>query len=484
MYATVTNFIWGRKPAAPITTAASTASTAPATPSQQIKPVITTLPANGSKATILDYTTIAIFIEANKEIQVWDFQQSKLTFPFKCDYPVKKLYGFNRLFAQFEGDPQVKAWELYAGKPEDLPETWKKVDFLSFGRDFVCHSVPQEKENQPITLHVSSPYTLQLKHTISTEFFKIHSIVESARKIYMTGLDSNPKSHATPKSGFMIGLEGIGGKKIEWYKRTFTLDSTETPCDALKVEQGFIYNTKWTPALNYVWDEGAYAPVLARKAVKAADQATLTCVLGYTIAIADSKEIAIYKVVGEAGRGRYDRPEFYQYMREEQITSVTGTKVVSPPKSIEIPQGNSLNCLHLFNTDDDPGTAEGECLMVEGYANGLVKVRSLEDFRVKMEFQPPQDMKKVISCQTYFTSNKLLVHYGSPSSEGTLAIVWDLKEQKPFLLVTRDALKNRKYDSSQDLVKLYDSSYADQGNLVVQSEDQILYYEGIFKCDS
>ncbi len=474
---TFQHYFW-TKTADPITTTSTMTSTSTAT-SKEVAPIITNMSGKGSKTIILDEFYLATYIETAKEIHVYAYTEGKLTYSIPCDHPVKKLYsdsGSRRLYAQFEDNPQVKAWTDYNGNPIELPELWKRIDNLSIGRNFIFHSEPLTGENRPLKVSISDRSSLQLKHTISTEFFKIFDMVENQTRLFVTGIDSNPNNKMIPKNGMLMIYEGLLTNKIVWYKKTYPYDSNTTLNETLNVEQGFVYNSKATPSNINIWDANTYAPVLARKADKDQNQPTLTSLVGYQLAVADSKSIAIYRVDGEC---QDCDPGFFLDPKELPVSQTDGTKILSQPRILEISKDNPLTALCLFNNDDYLGSNKARYLMVEGYANGLVRIRKLEDLNVMMEFHPPKDMKNVIACETYYTSNRLLVHYGTPSSDGTLALVWDFSQHTPVQAITREALKDRHYDSSQDTVKVFYPN-----SVVVQSEDQILYYKRIFETKS
>lgn len=464
-----------------VTHTPSVSALAPAIPKAKlgVEPVITNLPDKGTKTLILDSFYIATYIESLKEIQVYNYVEGKLKYSIPCEHPVKKLHmdpGTQRFYAQFEGDTQVKAWNIYHGNPIEVPETWKKIDKFSIGRYFIFTSEPLAGENRPIRMNVFDVNELNLKHTISTEFFKIHDMVENTDRLFITGIDSNPNNKAIAKNGMLSVYTGLSNKDVTWYKKTYPYDSDVVPEDVLNVSQGFVYNNTSTTSLTTVWDANTYSGVLARKAVKDQDKPCFTSSLGYTIATSDSKQISIYRVDGEV-EGCYSGA--LMNLKEIQIEQKDGTKLLGKARTIEITQDNPLTTLLLFNNGDYLVTPKSMYLLVEGYANGLVRVRKLDDLSIWREFHPLENMKNVISCQNYYSSGRLLVHYGTPSSDGTLALVWDLTTQTPVQAVTREALKDRPYDSSQDIVMPYYSS-----NLVVQSENQVLYYKDVFESSN
>lgn len=408
---------------------------------------------------------IAAYFASSNEIQIYKYPEGKLEHTIKCPSGVSKMQlKRGKLFVQFDNDQQIMAWDLQNNAPIKLPDTWKRVTNLYFGRSFIAHSNLETEPNKTISLIISNSDTYEPIRTISTDYFKIFDIVEKSEKLFVTGIESNPCTNGV-QNGFLMMYEHVASKdkKPEVYKKNFDVDSNNTYSKVLKIKQSFIYNSKWQSTNNCVWDANTMDTVLARETVQGKNTPALTAILGYTIVTADQKEIAIYRVDGEL-----DRPFGGQGRLKELYFEIHGkTRELGKAHIIPCQKSDPVTSIHLFKFIQ-------ETVLAEGYTSGKVIIRNLDTLSKIMEFSPPGNMKTVCGIKTYYDSDKLLVHFGNASTDGTIAVMWDLTTQKPVLNITRDSKGN--YDSTQDIVKI---EYP--GTIVVVSGNEVKSYADVVK---
>lgn len=413
------------------------------------------------------FDSVAAFDEQTKEIYVYDYKKGQLLHVFKCLSNVLKIQCRVRdLFVHMEGG-LVQAWNVLSGKALKLKETWKKVDDLFFLKYYIVVVHPSDLKNSPLSLTLCDRDYQPIKK-ISTEFFKIHGMASKINNLYVTGLESNPINTEIPQSGFLMAYQDPDKNEIKRYKLNFELDSKVVNSNVLHIHSGLIYNSKWASKTSCVWDYNTLSTVLAKKAEKNIDENTLVEVLGYTIVIVDRKEVAVYDVIGEL---ETEPPFFMSTRKELLLDQAYGTKQLSKVRTIECQKGDSIKCIHLFKISD-------EKVMAEGYESGKVVIRNLTTLNQMFEFLPPSNMKNVCLLKTNLYGDRLFVHYGAPSMDGTLGIVWNTSQQKPSAYIVREALKNRDYDSTQDTIHY---EYGD--DLVLRSENQVINYLDVMKSD-
>lgn len=435
-------------------------STTPTPPS--IQPIIINLPEKTNNAYFFS-GDVAAFIESTREIKHYSYTDGKLKHTFKCEGNVTKMvFNNGSFFVKCGEEGPIQAWELSSGKPIQLPETWQKIsNFIILTECFVLGK-PETLENCPMSLIICDPETYQPKRKISTEYFKIHDMVYKAGFLFVTGIENNPINTEVSKNGFLMRYNKLD-ESSERCKSNFEYDSKTVMPNVLKITPSFIYNTKWTTVKSCVWDYNTLSTAFAKKSEKNSDEPTLIKVSDYTVVVADQKEIAIYDVVDEVHIE--EPPSEYCTSKELSLEQTYGTKKLSKARKIECLKSDPIKSIHIFKISE-------EKVLAEGYTSGKVIIRNLKTLNKMMELIPPGDMSNACKLKVN-NRNKLLVHYGK-TYDGTLAIVWDLTQQKPVLNITREALKNKAYDSSQDVI------YCNLGNIVVQSEDQVMFYENGF----
>ncbi len=446
----------------------SSSSSASSSHPEGVQPVITQLPAKTNNIHFWSgYNLMAAYLPESQEIKLYDCSNGTLKHTFKCDSHVTSMHdNYGVLFAHLGEEGPIQAWEIGSGNPVSLPSVWQKVSNL-FTVDYLILATPAPVDNGTLSLTLCDRHKFTPIKTLPTEFFKIHDATNKMSRLFITGIASNPACKEAPSNGFIRVYDDILTDNVQEYQLNYPYDSSVVKPHNLKTSASFIYHDVWTPTHSVVWDLNTLAPVLARKAEKNADEATLTGVIDFTLVVVDRKEIAVYEAIGEVDT---ELPCFRMCQKELSLEQSFGTKTLSKARTIACASGNQIKSLHLFKLSEEP-------VMAEGYENGKVIIRNLKTLNAMMEFTPPGNMKNVCTLKTNYYGDKLIVHYATPSQDGTLGIVWDTKQQKPLQYITRDALKNRAYDSSQDTISY--KSY--QEDLIIHSEDQVLFYKGIMK---
>lgn len=429
-----------------------------------ITPVVTLLPGIGTHACTTSSNRIALYVEALHEIQLYDFTSGALEKSFPCHHPVKNIYINNsHLIVHFKHDNSMQIWDCFRGLSVSVPDTWKKVSSIFFLYPYCIHVESEKLENRTLSLIISNSENYDYIQTIQTNAFKIHHLLIDRGILYVCGLSTNPNSQSTQK-GMLMAIEGLGKPNYKSYKQTFDYNASLTS-DTLKIDQGFVYLPRHGHPVSCVWDSKTYSTVLAKEA----NGGSFIANIGYTLVTADSKEIAIYNVEEEddsmyACTGMYVKKELF-------VKQTDQTKRLGEAKIIELSKNNPLTALHVFKQKHRGVPCKW---MAEGYQNGVVHIRNLENCAKIMEFQPLSNMGKVVSCTTYFDSNKVLVQYGSSSEEGCCAIVWDLIQQTPHLYIGCKALKNKEINDEVVIKFLY-------GSIVLQYGNEIVYYKDAMK---
>lgn len=380
------------------------------------------------------------------KVFIYNYETGELKFTFQCDNCIMNLkVNHDILFVQVYNAWKIRAWNWKTGKEVELPKQWNKIDQMSIGENFTAHNnfndsiLPLEKQ-KPIDLYISDPETLKPKQIIKTNLFGIYDMAIKNNSLYVLGIDGNSSYSwdSVIHSGCIMKYENPLDEEPISRKISISYDVNLLAYRTLKMDKGSLYNSKWYPSTNYVFDAESLTPLMSRKTEKSDKYScALTKVLNDTAVVFDDIGMEIYRKA------------------QTNFESV---------KKIEWGHNDPGTSIEIFKFLD-------ETVITEGYKSGLVRIRDPETFKVKIEFTPPQNMSCVV--QTKFHNNKLLVHYSNPSLEGTLAILYDLLTQKPLLYITVDALKNSKDTTSNSNVHFVNN------DIFVRCKNQVLIYSGV-----
>ncbi len=416
------------------------------------EPFIFDLPAKASGAYLIqDAREVVITFNDDSKIRgkalVYDYESGELKHTFECGNQIMDLKVHRDiLFVQMYNAWGILAWNWKTGEKVDLPKTWNRIDRMCFSEAFTAHDnfkdpIKSVDKQKPIELIISDSKTLQPINTLSTSLFSIYDTAIKGNSLYVLGVDENASfsNDSFLQSACVIKYDNPTDPNPQKRKISLAYDVNLLATKALKMQQGALFNNKWYPSTNYIWNAETLQPMLIRKTAGDKENAcALTQVSQDTAVVLDAKEMEIYK--------------------KEHNTFVSKK--------------------HIPWEDKDPGTSlelfpfAGQEVIAEGYTSGLIRIRHAEDFNVLLELHPPENMSGVL--HTAFHQDYLLAHYLTPSKEGTLAILWDLNTQKPHLLITREALKNRDYQSYNDNIHIVNN------DIFVRSENQVMIYKGVF----
>ncbi len=413
------------------------------------EPFIFDLPGKGQEALVLpEWNRVVTIVNEDKgfggKALVYDFETGKLIYTFDCKNNIMTIYRHgNILFVQPDNAWQIQAWDLTTGKPFELSENWKRVDQICFSDQFIVHNhfkgsidIHVSKDaQQPLVLHISDPITLKPLQSLQTGLFNIYDMLIVNGQLYVLGSDDNPTVMAdfSDNSGCLMRYDSPEKENPDKLKVSFRYDYNGGYRHVLKNHQGTIFNTAWSPSVTTLWN----ADTLNSQLEKPNKGGSMTAKLGNIAVIIDDNEMAICR-------------------QEQDKFNIV--------KTIEWDKNEPGSSIEIFNFSNGKFSAEG-------YESGIVRIRNLDTFGIQMELTPPQNMQEVLYTQ--FVKDKLLVHYNKPSTEGTLAVLWDLQTQTPSLLITRAALKGRDYQSQYDTVHIVDN------HILLRSEDQFMFYKGV-----
>lgn len=413
-------------------------------------PVSFKLPGKGCQALISpenDQLVVAINDEDAYQVVVCNYETGKLAHTFKCG---NYIWDFNvkddTLFVKLANAWHILAWDLKTGNPVNLPEDWKSVDKMYFGEKLIAHNNfgdPNASKvvNRPISIIISEPHTFKALNTIDTGFFNIFDMAIQDNKLWVLGIDENctySRSRDYVNYASVIRYDNPLDPNCDKRKATFVYDVNRLATNVLKIEHGTLYNSTWFPSMNYLWDINTLSPMFETKSIKNnTNNSVLTQVMDDIAVIFDDKGM-----------------QFLQ-KKENQFL---------PVKSIEWEKNESGTSLELFKY-------ENTSILAEGCNNGIVRLRDLQTYQVTCVLNPPENMESV--AHTKYQNNKLLTHYAQPSSEGTVAIIWDLHQQKELLKIKIE-------DLPKDYNSYTDNFFIINEDLVVRCNDQVKVYKGVF----
>lgn len=418
------------------------------------EPIIVSLPGTSSGTLIISETNHAAIVinDTNLpfkgKVVVCNYETGNIDYTFELDRMIMNLkHHRDILFVQRYNGLKIQAWNLKIGKEVMLPSTWDRVDGLCVGEMFLAHNnfVNQTRsidQYKPITLIISDPKTLACVNTIQTSFSSfIYGMTIQEDNLFVYGPEEN-SSYDKDYNGSWSALacyqrpfENI--PKIR--KATYFDDGNGIIPDSLKTCDATVYKTRSFTSVNTFWDTDTLNEVMTEKTEKHKDDSVLSAILEDWAVVFTPTGMEI------------------KLKKDNQFTTV---------KSIEWNENDSGSCLELFRFNN-------AIIAVEGYSSGIVRIRNVDTANVIMEFSPPESMQNVKCTQVH--NNKLLVQYIKPSKEeGTLAIVWNLDQQKPDLFIRREALKGKDYDASLDEMHIIGD------DIFVTSQDQALIYKNVF----
>lgn len=338
---------------------------------------------------------------------------------------------------------QVYAWNWKLGTRVELPDLWDRTYEMSFSEKFTAHTSMKERQTalgkqKPLEIIISDSKTYKCEKILKTNFFSIHDMAIRENSLYVLGVDDNCSYVRNNFNGAcIVKYDNPLSQEPERRKISLVYNVNAVACRAFKLDYGTIFNSKWYAQTNYIWDSNTLRPLLKRESPNMSDNAsTLTKVFGDTAVVFDDKGIEIYK------------------KSSNQFSSV---------KQIEWNTHEAGSSVEIFNFSN-------ETVIAEGYAHGMIRIRNAQTFNIMCELPPPENMVYVL--HTKFHKDKLLAHYYLASTEGTIAVLWDLNLQKPALLITRDALKNKNYKSDSDNIHIINE------DIFVRSENQVMVYKG------